>query len=218
MTKYTHFILTFFIVFSISVHAQIEKTGVLYKTIMSRDSLLFLVGFNTCNVTQMENLLSDQLEFYHDKDGFSDKKKFMVDFKNGLCRPSKTYKARRALVEKSTEIYPMYKEGEVYAVIQNGTHQFYEKEAGQAEKLTGAAKFTHVWVQENGEWKLKRALSFDHQAKNISDENVFENDQAIENWLKENKIPTLGLGIIEGAELKQINSFWRNKKRYFCSL
>jgi CubicO group peptidase (beta-lactamase class C family) len=212
MTKYTHFILTFFIIFSSNVHAQIEKTDALYKTIMSRDSLLFSVGFNTCNVPQMENLLSDQLEFYHDKDGFSDKKKFMVDFKNGLCRPSKTYKARRALVEKSTEIYPLYQEGEVYAVIQNGTHQFYEKEGDQAERLTGAAKFTHVWVQENGEWKLKRSLSFDHQAKNISDENVFEDDQAIENWMKENKIPTLGIGIIEGSELKQVKVFGEIKK------
>lgn len=212
MAKYTHFILTFFIVFSSNVHAQIEKNDTLYKTIMSRDSLLFSVGLNTCNVIQMENLLSDQLEFYHDKDGFSDKKKFMVDFKNGSCRPSNTDKVRRALVEKSTEIYPMYKEGKVYAVIQNGTHQFYRKEANLAERLTGAAKFTHVWVQENGEWKLKRSLSFDHQTKQISDENIFEDDLTIENWLKENKIPTLGLGIIEGAKLKQVKVFGEIKK------
>ncbi|WP_045499390.1 serine hydrolase [Chryseobacterium sp. StRB126] len=212
MTKYTRFILLFFIAFFSNVHAQIEKTDALYKTIMSRDSLLFSVGFNTCNVGQMENILSGQLEFYHDKDGFSDKTKFMIDFKNGLCRPSKTYKVRRALVEKSTEIYPMYKEGEVYAVIQNGTHLFYEKETNQPENLTGSAKFTHVWAKENGEWKLKRSLSFDHQAKKGSDENAFEDDQAIENWLKANKIPTLGLGIIEGGELKQVKVLGEIKK------
>ncbi|UKB82629.1 class A beta-lactamase-related serine hydrolase [Chryseobacterium sp. MEBOG06] len=213
MTKYTHFIPTFFIVFFSSLNAQIEKKDPLYKTIMSRDSLLFSVGFNTCNAAQMENILSGQLEFYHDKDGFSDKKKFMIDFKNGLCRPSKTYKARRALVEKSTEIYPMYKEGQVYAVIQNGNHLFYEKETDQPEKLTGSAKFTHVWIKENGEWKLKRSFSFDHQEKKtVDDDNVFEDDQAIENWLKENKIPTLGLGIIEGGELKQVKVFGDIKK------
>ncbi|MBV8324974.1 class A beta-lactamase-related serine hydrolase [Chryseobacterium sp.] len=212
MTKYIHFIFIFFIASFGNTEAQITKTDALYKTIMSGDSLLFSVGFNTCNAAQMENLLSDRLEFYHDKDGFSDKKKFMTDFNNGLCRPSKTYKARRALVEKSTEIYPMYKDGKLYAAIQNGDHLFFEKEMGQEEKLTGSAKFTNLWVQENGVWKLKQSLSFDHrEKKEREDTDVFENDQLMENWLQENKIPTLGLGIIDHGELKQVKVFGKIK-------
>jgi len=61
----------------------------------------------------------------------------------------------------------------LYAAIQIGIHQFYETTAtkGQPllkknEKLVGKAKFTHLWILENNEWKLKRALSYDHSAVN----------------------------------------------------
>ncbi|MGU3375846.1 serine hydrolase [Chryseobacterium sp. M5A1_1a] len=213
MTKSAQFLLFLLILFFGNIHAQIEKTDPLYRTIMTRDSLLFSVGFNTCNVKQVESLLSDQLEFYHDKDGLSDKKKFITDFKNGLCKAPDTYKARRVLVDKSTQIFPMYKGGKVYAVIQNGDHIFYEKEKNQTEKLVGGAKFTNFWIMENGDWKLNRSLSFDHHSKQSDDQKtVFENDQEIESWLKENKIPTLGLGIIEAGELKQVKVFGEIKK------
>ncbi|CAH0170286.1 beta-lactamase family protein [Chryseobacterium sp. Bi04] len=212
MTKYTHFILPFFIFFFSNTQAQIEKTDALYKTIMSRDSLLFSVGFNTCNISQMENILSDRLEFYHDKDGMSDKKKFMIDFKNGLCKAPEMRQVKRVLIEKSSEIYPMYQNGKLYAVIQNGNHLFYEKEKGTPEKLGGEAKFTNFWMVENGSWKLVKSLSFDHHAKSAIQEDIPEDDQAIESWLKENKVPALGLGIIEEGELKQIRVFGEIKK------
>lgn len=212
MTKYTHFILPFFIFFFSNTQAQIEKTDALYKTIMSRDSLLFSVGFNTCNISQMENMLSDRLEFYHDKDGISDKKKFMIDFKNGLCKAPEMRQVKRVLIEKSSEIYPMYQNGKLYAVIQNGSHEFSEKEKGKPEKLGGKAKFTNFWMIENGSWKLAKSLSFDHQAKSTIQEDIPGDDQTMESWLKDNKIPTLGLGIIEEGKLKQIRVFGEIKK------
>lgn len=36
---------------------------------------------------------------------------------------------------------------------------------------------------------------------------IFENHASIEKWLKDNKVPTLGLGIIAGGKLKQINVY-----------
>ena len=213
MTKSEHFILSFFILFFGIIHAQTPKTDPLYKAIMSKDSVLFSAAYNTCNIIQMEGLLTDSFEFYHDKGGFADKKKFITDFKNGLCKSPETYQLKRALIEKSTEIYPMYKDGKIYAAIQNGDHEFYEKIEKQAEKLVGEAKFTHLWILENGEWKLKNSLSFNHHPKQTTDsETMFDNDQAMESWLKENKIPTLGLGVIEDGELKQIKVFGEIKK------
>ncbi|MDR2235304.1 MAG: class A beta-lactamase-related serine hydrolase [Chryseobacterium sp.] len=212
MTKYAQLILIFLILSGNTIYAQAEKTDPVYKTIMSRDSLLFSVSFNTCDFKQMENLISDQLEFYHDKDGFSDKKKFLTDFKNGLCKSPQTYRARRALLENSTQVYPMYKNGQIYAVIQNGDHDFYESINGQPEKLAGSAKFTNFWLLENRNWKLARSLSFNHHAKQASEEATPENDQDLEKWLKELNIPTLGLGIIEGGELKQVKVFGEIKK------
>lgn len=213
MTKTASFALLFFFLFFNTIQAQLSKTDPLYRAIMSKDSLLFSVGFNTCNSQQTEAVLSDHLEFYHDKGGFSDKKKFMTDFKNGLCKAPDVYRSKRVLVDKSTQIYPMFKDGKVYAAVQNGEHLFYEKEGSRAEKLVGEAKFTNFWLLENGDWKLARSLSFDHHAKEIIDQGiVFNNDQEIENWLKENKIPTLGLGIIEDGVLKQIKVFGDIKK------
>jgi CubicO group peptidase (beta-lactamase class C family) len=44
-----------------------------------------------------------------------------------------------------------------------------------------------------------------------STDSIFDNDKEIENWLKELKIPTLGLGIIEDGTLKQIKVFGKIK-------
>ncbi|WP_213280158.1 serine hydrolase [Chryseobacterium indologenes] len=212
MTKSAQLILPFLILIMSIVHAQTEKTDPLYKTIISKDSLFFSAGYNTCNIGKMESMLSDGFEFYHDKGGFEDKKKFIIDFKNGLCKSPETYQLKRVLVDKSTEIYPMYKEGKIYAAIQNGDHLFYEKIGDQAEKLVGEAKFTHLWILENAEWKLKNSLSFDHHPKQTTDsETMFDNDQSMQSWLKENNIPTLGLGIIEGGKLQKVKVFGDTK-------
>jgi len=213
MTKSAQLILPFLILMMSITHAQTEKTDPLYKTIISKDSLFFSAGYNTCNIGKMESMLSDGFEFYHDKGGFEDKKKFIIDFKNGLCKSPETYQLKRVLVDKSTEIYPMYKEGKIYAAIQNGDHMFYEKVGDQAEKLVGEAKFTHLWILENAEWKLKNSLSFDHHPKQTTDsDTMFDNDQSMQSWLKENKIPTLGLGIIEGGKLQQVKVFGDTKQ------
>lgn len=213
MTKSSKFILPFFMLLMNITQAQAEKTDPLYKTIMSKDSLFFNDGYNTCNITLMESLLSEKFEFYHDKGGFEDREKFIVDFKNGLCKSPETYQIKRVLVDKSTEIYPMYKDGKIYAAIQNGDHLFYEKMGNHAEKLVGEAKFTHLWMLENAEWKLKNSLSFNHHPKQTTDsETMFDNDQSMQSWLKENNIPTLGLGIIEGGKLQQVKVFGEIKK------
>ena len=67
----------FFLFFAtISLSAQVDRKSDLYKTIISKDSLLFNIGFNTCDIKQFKNLLSKNLKFYHDKVGISDKKNF----------------------------------------------------------------------------------------------------------------------------------------------
>lgn len=197
--------LIFTFLFSTSSKAQVENNSDLYKTILSKDSLLFDVGFNTCDIKQFENLLSDNLKFYHDKDGVSDKTKFLFDLKNGICNNQENRQVKRFLLKESTEIFPLYKKGILYAAVQNGEHMFSEKRETQA----GIAKFTNVWQLENGEWKLATSFSFDHQAyENLKTSNsIFDNTNEIEKWLKENKVPTLGIGIIENGKLQQVKVF-----------
>ncbi len=47
-----------------------------------------------------------------------------------------------------------------------------------------------------------------------SDSSIFDNNAKIEKWLKENKVPTLGLGIIENGKLKQIKIFAKSQKTF----
>ncbi len=150
----------FFLFFAtISLSAQVDRKSDLYKTIISKDSLLFNVAFNTCDIKQFENLLSDNLKFYHDKDGISDKKKILFDLKNGLCKNPEIGQVKRFLINESTKIFPLFKNGILYGAVQNGEHKFSEKRETQA----GIAKFINVWQLENGEWKLVTSISFDHQ-------------------------------------------------------
>lgn len=188
-----------------SAFAQVDKNSDLYKIVLAKDSLLFDVGFNHCDIKQFENLLSDNLKFYHDKDGISDKTKFLTDLKNGICNNQSNRQVQRFLVKESTEIFPLYKNGVLYGAVQNGEHKFSEKRESQG----GIAKFTNVWQLENSEWKLTTSFSFDHQAdeNKKTEKSIFDNKTEIEKWLKENKVPTLGIGAIENGKLQQVKVF-----------
>ncbi|MBY0425599.1 MAG: hypothetical protein K2Q22_08190, partial [Cytophagales bacterium] len=59
--------------FPAMVMAQMSPHSDLHKAILRQDSLLFQVGFNTCNVAQMQALLSEKFVFVHDKDGVSNR-------------------------------------------------------------------------------------------------------------------------------------------------
>jgi len=136
------------ITFSINSDAQVDKNSDLYKTILSRDSLLFNIGFNTCDIKQFEILLSENLKFYHDKDGISDKKIFLFDLKNGLCESPETRQVNRFLVKGSTEIFPLYKNGVLYAAVHNGEHIFTEERESQPG-IASSPTFGN-WKMENG--------------------------------------------------------------------
>jgi len=144
--------------------AQVTPSSDLFRSLKTRDSLLFEVGFNTCDISQFENLISNDFEFYHDKSGFTaTKADFISGIRDGLCKMN--YKARRELVENSLEVFPLENQGVLYGAIQMGNHCFYEVEIGKPDKLTSVARFTHVWLLEDGSWKLSRGLSYDHKGK-----------------------------------------------------
>ncbi|MBI5726659.1 MAG: nuclear transport factor 2 family protein [Ignavibacteriales bacterium] len=155
-----------FFLFGLSMisNAQSNAKQDLYRTLHDKDSLLFSIGFNTCDIPQFDSLLSENFEFYHDKAGITDSKAaFIAGIRDGLCKMP--YKPRREIVEGSLTVYPLEHNGMLYGAVQNGSHSFYAIEAGKPERLTSVAKFTHVWLIQNGSWKLSRALSFDHQEK-----------------------------------------------------
>jgi len=146
-----------------ALNAQVEKSSKLFQQLKAADSLLFNIGFNTCNMASFETLVSENFEFYHDKGGITNSKaEFIQAFKNGLCKTPETYQSRRELVKGSLEVFALKDNGELYGAIQNGRHQFHEKSVGSPETKGNIARFTHLWLLEDGEWKLIRSLSYDH--------------------------------------------------------
>lgn len=159
-------ITAFFLLVTCAVSfSQVAGTSELFATLKTRDSLLFNIGFNDHDIGQFENLISDNFEFYHDEGGATlSKPAFISSIKEGLFQLP--YKPRRELVDSSLEVYPLEKNGVLYGAIQTGTHRFYALEKNKPEYITSTAKFTHVWLLENGNWKLSRVLSYGHQKPN----------------------------------------------------
>ncbi len=60
---------------------------------------------------------------------------------------------------ESLKVYPIQN----YGAIETGTHTFYAVKQGEPDRLTETGQFAHFWKQENGQWKLSRVLSYDHQ-------------------------------------------------------
>lgn len=133
-----------------------------FEILRRQDSLLFKLGYNHCDTALLRFLISDDFEFYHDQGGLSTSKEAFIGSIPRLCNLD--YKPTRELLENSLEVFLLKNNGTLYGAIQHGEHLFYGQKGEQPKYLTSSAKFTHVWILEEGAWKLKRVLSYDHQA------------------------------------------------------
>ena len=137
----------------------------LYYILKTKDSLMFELSYNQLDTNILEELATDDIEFYHDQGGATYTKQGFIDGMKGLGNLS--YKARREFVEGSLEVFPMYQNGELYAAILKGEHNFYAKEPNdKPEYFTSSAKYTILWVLVDGEWKMSRIYSYNHQSPN----------------------------------------------------
>lgn len=146
-----------------SIRAQVAESSELFKTLAKKDSLLFDEGFNHCKIQITKNIISKNLDFYHDTGGIQDREEFVKAIKENICS-SPDRKPIRKLVLGTLKVFPLKNNGHLYGAIQKGIHQFYIKEPGKDLYLTSSAKFTHLWILEDDSWKLKSVLSYDHQA------------------------------------------------------
>ena len=122
----------------------------LYKTIVQLDSTFF-DAYNTCatNLDKYSAFYSDSLEFYHDKGGFMNSKKEIVEgTKNNVCG-----KVKRELVKGSIEVYPI----KDYGAVEIGLHKFINKE--EPNSVPKIARFTIIWKKENKDWKITKVIS-----------------------------------------------------------
>lgn len=192
------FILFFFIE---NIQAQIDKKSPLFLELKKQDSLFFERGFNNCDIAYLEKTMEENLKFYHDNGGFQDKKLFMERTKQNICG-NPNQKPIRKVIESSLEVFPLYNNGELYAAIQSGEHQFYIREKNREDVLGGQAKFTSVWTKKNGNWLMSDVLSYNH-----GEPGKIKITDDVERLLRDNNIPTLGLGVIKEGKLSEIKVY-----------
>lgn len=162
MIKSTILLGAFLIVFQ-TLTAQVENDNILFIQLKKMDSIVFIEGFNKCDLISLEKLIAEGFEFYHDVGGSSDKDIFLQNMKNNICS-SPERKPIRKLVKASLEVFPLYNQGMIYGAIQNGIHEFWIQEPNKDLYKTGEAKFSTTWLLIDNEWMMKNVLSFDHKA------------------------------------------------------
>ena len=134
--------------------ADIKSQQELTAAVTTLDKELF-DAYNTCNLDKLGTLVTDDLEFYHDKTGLAVGKQVFLDaIKNNICG-----KVTRKLVEGSLEVYPL----NGYGAVEIGVHRFYHP-GMQDHGAVGEAKFVMLWQYKDGTWKIARVISYDHEA------------------------------------------------------
>ncbi|HEU5339834.1 MAG TPA: nuclear transport factor 2 family protein [Edaphobacter sp.] len=122
----------------------------LFQTVSALDTQLF-DAYNHCDLETLSAMVSDDLEFYHDKTGLSvGKAVFIEAIKKNICG-----KVHRELVQGTMEVYPLHG----YGAVEIGVHRF--THPGLDDEL-GEAKFITLWQNKDGVWKVTRAISYDH--------------------------------------------------------
>ena len=160
------FLVFFFVLFLFSLtsaaKAQVSENSALFKTVMALDSQLFAEGFNQCRLERFEKLAAPDLEFFHDKGGRQNRAEFLQASRTNICGNPNS-RPVRTLVPGSTQVFILENNGALYGAIQQGVHRFHTQGQDPAKQGYTDAKFSHVWILNQGVWQLKTALSFDHR-------------------------------------------------------
>lgn len=154
----------------------------------------FWTAYNSCDVEEMANFITEDLEFYHDKGGLTETAaEFKRNIKERLCGEGGV-RIRRAAVEGTVQVFPL----NGYGAILSGEHVFYVNDGEHPEFLDGIAKFTHVWRYADGTWKMARVLSYDHKpAAQEKNEEVVVPADILEAYVGEYQAPQTGHVVIK---------------------
>lgn len=135
----------------------------LYEEILAADAAFFRAFFDTCDIEAVRRFVTDDFEMFHDKGGHVSKSgaEFVKDAEQKCARQAQgtDFQSTRRLVPGSMKVFPINE----YGAIAVGTHTFYAVREGEPDRLTETAQFTIVWKEESGQWRLARALSYDHR-------------------------------------------------------
>lgn len=132
------------------------KSGSLFDDLARMDQAVFDASFVSCDATRANAIFDDDVEFYHDKDGFSTGERVRKNTRRLTASCPGKQGVTRSVVPGSLEVYPI----KGYGAAQIGVHRFDERGAATST----LARFVHVWRLDGKTWRLARILSLDHQA------------------------------------------------------
>jgi len=118
----------------------------------------FWSAYNACDMTAIGALLTEDVEFYHDRTGLTTTRTGVVDsLRDGPCA-TPDMRLRREVIDDSLAFYPL---ADGYAIL-SGRHRFHVRNGDTPERLDGQAEFTNLWQLHDGRWRMHRVLSYAH--------------------------------------------------------
>ncbi len=144
--------------------SPLPQGAALTEAIRVRDAEFFALFFEGCDPARLATMVTDDLEFYHDKEGVAatSAAPFLAAYAKGCAgrKAPDAWRSRRELAPGSLKVWPIA----TYGAVESGEHYFYERKGNGPEKRVGRALFTQLWKWEDGRWKLARVLSYAHSA------------------------------------------------------
>jgi hypothetical protein len=141
-----------------NVQAQDATIQKLLDELTAKDSLLFNAAFNTCNLSQVENLITKDFEFHQTKGDVrytstQTQPDFLSSIKTNFCDPTKVSPKMKREVEPGTmRVYSI----DNNEVLQTGIQHFYVQGEGKKFTLVEESKFTRTWKKQDGDWKMSK--------------------------------------------------------------
>jgi hypothetical protein len=118
----------------------------------------FWTAYNACDMTAIGALLTEDVEFYHDRTGRTTTRTGVVNsLRNGPCA-TPDMRLRREVIDDSLAFHPL---ADGYAIL-SGRHRFHVRSGDAPELLDGPAEFTNLWQFHDGRWRMHRVLSYAH--------------------------------------------------------
>lgn len=136
----------------------------LENEVRAADARFFTLFFEQCDPAALRQMLVDDFEFFDDRGGLvaTDADSFVAQYASRCSERAApgAWRSRREVLADGLAVYPIQN----YGAVEAGEHVFYERQGDGPETRVGRARFTQMWKQEGGAWKLARVFSYDHSA------------------------------------------------------
>lgn len=129
--------------------------GPLFDELARMDKALFDASFVLCDAAKANAIFTEDVEFYHDKDGLSSGEQVRENTRRLTASCPGKHGVTRTIVPGSLRVYPI----QGYGAAQVGVHRFDERGAATST----LARFVSVWRLQDKTWRLARILSLDHE-------------------------------------------------------